>query len=254
MLKELILAIRAYFTAHRFILQHKLWKWMIIPGIIYAYLFLVGMNYFSQYSSLFIEAIILRTGLKSWVDNLSSDLIGFFITMGSFWLSFTLLLFYFALFKYLFLFLFAPYFSYFHLRIEAINKNEVFVFNAKAYQKLVLRAWLLNVTNLLWQTVYLIPIVIVCTLPVIGWFTPFFTIILECYFFGYAMLDYGLATEKQNKVATASYVNNHKGLPIGNGLIFYMMHLVPIIGWITAPFYSLIAAQLNTQELKDKEL
>ena len=68
------------------------------------------------------------------------------------------------------------------------------------------------------------------------------------------MLDYGLATEKQNKVATASYVNNHKGLPIGNGLVFYMMHLVPIIGWITAPFYSLIAAQLNTQELKDKEL
>ena len=74
------------------------------------------------------------------------------------------------------------------------------------------------------------------------------------YFFGYAMLDYGLATEKQNKVATASYVNSHKGLPIGNGLIFYMMHLVPIIGWITAPFYSLIAAQLNIQELKDKEL
>jgi uncharacterized protein involved in cysteine biosynthesis len=32
-----------------------------------------------------------------------------------------------------------------------------------------------------------------------------------------------------------------------------MMHLLPIIGWITAPFYSLIAAQLNTQELKDKD-
>jgi len=174
---------------------------MILPGIIYAYLFLVGMNYFSQSSSFFIEAIILKTGLKSWVDNLSSDLIGFFITMGSFWLWFTLLLFYFALFKYLFLFLFAPYFSYFHLRIEAINKNEVFIFNRRAYQKLLLRAWLLNVTNLLWQTVYLIPIVIICTLPIVGWFTPFFTIILECYFFGYAMLDYGLATEKQNKVA-----------------------------------------------------
>ena len=84
MLKELILSIRAYFKAHQFILEHKLWKWMIVPGIIYAYLFLVGMNYFSQSSSLFIEAIILKTGLKSWVDNLSSDLIGFFITMGSF--------------------------------------------------------------------------------------------------------------------------------------------------------------------------
>ncbi|MEI7588297.1 MAG: EI24 domain-containing protein [Chitinophagia bacterium] len=251
MLKELILAIRAYFSAHRFILQHQLWKWMIVPGILYAYLFVVGMNYFSQSSSFFIESIILRTGLKSWVDTLSNDLLGFFITMGSFWLWFTLLLFYFALFKYLFLMLFAPFFAYLHLRIDAIQKNIPYVFNSNVYRKLITRALLLNVTNLLWQTVYLIPIVIICTLPIIGWFTPIFTILIECYFLGAAMLDYSLASEHKNKVAAAAYVNNHKGLPIGNGLIFYLLHFIPILGWITAPFYSLIAAQLNTLEVKD---
>ena len=72
--------------------------------------------------------------------------------------------------------------------------------------------------------------------------------------FGGVHLDSRYGTEKQNKIATANYVNNHMGLPIGNGLLFYMMHLLPIIGWITAPFYALIAAQLNTQELKDKEV
>jgi CysZ protein len=251
LLKELILAIRAYFSAHRFIVQHKLSKWMIVPGILYAYLFVLGMNYFSQSSSFFIESIILKTGLKSWVDTLNNDLIGFFITMGSFWLWFTLLLFYFALFKYLFLILFAPFFAYLHLRIDAIKNETVFVFNSKAYRKLIARALLLNVTNLLWQTVYLIPIVIICTLPIIGWFTPIFTILIECYFLGAAMLDYSLASENKNKVAAAAYVNNHKGLPIGNGLVFYLLHFIPIIGWITAPFYSLIAAQLNTQEVKD---
>jgi CysZ protein len=251
LLKELILAIRAYFSAHRFILQHQLWKWMIVPGILYAYLFVVGMNYFSQSSSFFIESIILRTGLKSWVDTLSNDLLGFFITMGSFWLWFTLLLFYFALFKYLFLMLFAPFFAYLHLRIDAIQKNIPYVFNSNVYRKLITRALLLNVTNLLWQTVYLIPIVIICTLPIIGWFTPIFTILIECYFLGAAMLDYSLASEHKNKVAAAAYVNNHKGLPIGNGLIFYLLHFIPILGWITAPFYSLIAAQLNTLEVKD---
>ena len=224
---------------------------MIVPGILYAYLFVLGMNYFSQSSSFFIESIILKTGLKSWVDTLNNDLIGFFITMGSFWLWFTLLLFYFALFKYLFLILFAPFFAYLHLRIDAIKNETVFVFNSKAYRKLIARALLLNVTNLLWQTVYLIPIVIICTLPIIGWFTPIFTILIECYFLGAAMLDYSLASENKNKVAAAAYVNNHKGLPIGNGLVFYLLHFIPIIGWITAPFYSLIAAQLNTQEVKD---
>jgi CysZ protein len=251
LLKELILSIRAYFNAHRFIMQHKLWKWMVVPGIIYAFLFVEGMNYFSQSSSFFIEWIILKTGLKSWVDSLSSDLIGFFITMGSFWLWFTLLLFYFALFKYIFLILFAPFFSYLHMRIAAIQQEKEFVFELKVYKKLLWRSFRLNVTNLLWQTVYLIPIVLICTLPVIGWFTPILTILMECYFFGYAMLDYGLATENKSSIAAATYVSNHKGLPIGNGVLFYLLHLIPIVGWMTAPFYALIAAHLNTQEVKD---
>ncbi len=232
-------------------MQHRMWRWMIIPGIIYAFLFVTGITYFSQTSSLFIEWIILKTGLKSWVDALGNDLIGFFITMGSFWLWFTLLLFYFALFKFIFLILFAPIFSYQHLRIAAIQNNEMFEFKWVDYISLVIRAIKLSLTNMLWQIVYLIPIILVCTIPIIGWFTPIFTILMECYYFGYAMLDYGLATEKKSRISAANYVSTHKGLPIANGIVFYIMHLVPVIGWMTAPFYALIAAHLNTQEIKD---
>jgi CysZ protein len=243
--------VRAFFLAHKFIMQHRMWKWMILPGIIYAFLFVLGITYFSQTSSAFIEWIILKTGLKSWVDANDSDLLGFFITMGSFWLWFTIMLFYFALFKFLFLIIFSPVFSYHHLRIAAIQKNQLFVFEWSAYLKLVLRAVQLNLTNLVWQVVYLIPIILVCTIPIIGWFTPIFTILMEGYFLGYAMLDYGLATENKSRIAAATYVSHHKGLPIANGLLFYIMHLVPVVGWITAPFYALIAAHLNTQEIKD---
>lgn len=232
-------------------MQHRMWKWMILPGIIYAFFFLLGMNYFSQSSSFFIEWIILKTGLKSWVDSLSSDLIGFFITMGSFWLWFTLLLLYFALFKFIFIALFSPFFAYLHLRIAAIQKNEIFQFQWTPYRKLVFRALALSLTNMLWQAVYLVPIILVCTIPIIGWFTPIFTILMECYFFGYAMLDYGLATENKSRLVAATYVSRHKGLPIGNGIMFYLLHLIPVIGWMTAPFYALIAAHLNTQEIKD---
>jgi len=251
MLKELILSIRAFFAAHQFILQNKLWKWMIVPGILYAILFVLGMNYFSQSSSLFIEWIILKTGLKSWVDSQNSDWLGFFITMGSFWLWFNLLLFYFAIFKSIFLILFAPFFSYLHIRVMSIQQNTAFVFRFTDYIRLILRAIRLSLTNLLWQSVYLIPIVLFCTLPVIGWFTPIFTILMEAYFYGYAMIDYGLATEQQSRSVAASYVSHHKGLPIGNGIVFYVLHLIPIIGWMTAPFYALVAAHLNTQEVKD---
>ncbi|MEY3538586.1 MAG: hypothetical protein RL188_3 [Bacteroidota bacterium] len=251
MLKELILSIRAYFLAHQFILTHKLWKWMALPGIIYTILLIIGMNYFGQTSSLFIESIILKTGLKSFIDSLNNNWLGFFITMGSFWLWFTLLLFYFALFKYVFLIFFAPLFAYLHLRIVAIQESIPFKFKQKEYLKLVLRSIKVNLNNMLWQTVYLIPIVLVCTLPVLGWFTPLFTILLESYFLGFAMMDFGLATEKQNKSLSSTYLSSHKGLPIGNGIVFYLLHLLPIIGWVTAPFYALVAAHLNTQEIKE---
>ncbi len=251
MLKEIIISFRAFFSAHRFIMQHRMWKWMIIPGILYAFLFVIGITYFSQTSSTFIEWIILKTGLKSWVDSVGNNLFGFFITMGSFWLWFTLLLFYFALFKFIFLILFSPIFAYQHLRIAAIQKNEEFHFKWDEYFFLVFRAIKLNLTNMLWQIVYLIPIILVCTIPIIGWFTPIFTILMECYYFGYAMLDYGLATEHKSRVSAANYVSTHKGLPIANGIVFYIMHLVPIIGWMTAPFYAMIAAHINTQEIKE---
>ena len=127
---------------------------MIIPGIIYTALFLIGMNYFGQSSSFFIEWIILKTGLKSFVDSLNSDWLGFFITMGSFWLWFTLLLFYFAIFKFIFLVLFSPFFTYLHLRVAAIQEEKVFVLNMTTYRKLVLRAIQLSLTNLLWQLTY----------------------------------------------------------------------------------------------------
>lgn len=226
---------------------------MAVPGVIYTSLFIIGMNYFGQTSSFFIESIILKTGLKSFIDSLNSNWLGFFITMGSFWLWFTLMLFYFALFKYLFLIFFAPLFSYLHLRIVAIQRSIPFIFNRKEYFKLVARSILVNLNNLLWQTVYLIPIVLICTLPVVGWFTPLFTILMESYFLGFAMMDFGLATEKQNRLLAAGYLSRHKGLPVGNGFVFYLLHLLPIVGWITAPFYALVAAHLNTQEIKDNE-
>ena len=100
---------------------------MVVPGILYTSLLIIGMNYFGQTSSFFIESIILKTGLKAFIDSLNSNWLGFFITMGSFWLWFTLLLFYFALFKYLFLMLFSPMLSYLHLRIDAAQKEIPFI-------------------------------------------------------------------------------------------------------------------------------
>ena len=45
------------------------------------------------------------------------------------------------------------------------------------------------------------------------------------------------------------FIGNHKGLAIGNGLVFYLIHLLPIVGWVLAPAYAVIAATMSMHEI-----
>ena len=46
------------------------------------------------------------------------------------------------------------------------------------------------------------------------------------------MLDYSMERHKKSPAESIYYVSSHKGLAIGNGLVFYLLHFLPIIGWV----------------------
>jgi CysZ protein len=60
------------------------------------------------------------------------------------------------------------------------------------------------------------------------------------------MLDY--SSERKNVSSTESiyFIGSHRGLAIGNGLVFYLMHPVILI----APAYAIIAATLSMHDLE----
>ena len=58
---------------------------------------------------------------------------------------------------------------------------------------------------------------------------------------------------KRNKLSPAAsidFIGRHKGLAIGNGLMFYLMHALPLVGWVLAPAYAVIAATLSLYKVK----
>ena len=73
---------------------------------------------------------------------------------------------------------------------------------------------------------------------------------IECYYYGFSMMDYSCERSKLSPAASISFISRHKGLAIGNGLIFYLMHGVIIIGWILAPAYAVVAATLSLHRIK----
>ena len=246
----MIIAIQAYFQAHRFIKKHKLWKWILIPGIIYTTLFIIGMYLFGQTSSNFIEWIAIQTGLQTWLNTVNSSFLGFLFTMGSLLLWLILMLFYFSLFKYIFLIIGSPLFAYLSEKTEAIIEGKNLPFSFIQLLKDIKRGVIIALRNSLWQTVYTLSILLLSLIPLAGWLTPILAILVECYYYGFSMLDYSMERHKKTAAESIYFIGAHKGLAIGNGLVFYLMHLLPLIGWILAPAYSVIAATLSMYPLK----
>lgn len=246
----MIIAIQAYFEAHRFIRKHKLWKWILIPGILYMLLFIVGMYFFGKTASSFIEWLAQGTGLRDWLNRLDNSFIGFLFTMGGMLLWLLQMLFYFSLFKYMFLIIGSPLFAYLSEKTEAIIEGKDFPFSFGQLLKDIRRGVFIALRNSLWQTVYLLSILVLSLIPIAGWLTPILALLVECYYYGFSMLDYSMERHKKSAAESIYFISAHKGLAIGNGLIFYLMHAIPFVGWALAPAYSVIAATLSMYPLK----
>ena len=131
LLKEIIIAIQAYFKAHNLIVKHRLWKWILLPGIIYAILFACGIYLFGESSVHVIDYFFSKTGLKTWLQKENDSWLRFIFIFGQIILQFILILFYFSWFKYLFLIVCSPLFAWLSEKTEAILHNTNYPFSMK---------------------------------------------------------------------------------------------------------------------------
>ncbi len=142
-------------------------------------------------------------------------------------------------------------FAYLSEKTEAIIEGKDFPFSFIQLSKDIIRGISIAGRNSLWQTVYCIAILFASAIPVAGMVTPIIALLIECYYYGFSMLDYSM--ERHNKSAAESivYITHHKGLAIGNGMVFYTMHWLPFVGWVLAPAYAVVAATLSIHSLKE---
>jgi CysZ protein len=250
MLKDIIIAFQSYYQAHQFIVKHRLWKWILIPGLIYALLFCAGIYLFWISSGNAIDYLLSLSGLKKMIA-LEGSWLKFLFIFGQVILQLVLILFYFSLFKYLFLIIGSPLFAYLSEKTEAIMENKDFPFSFSQLIKDIGRGIKLALRNTLWQTVYTLSILILSFIPFFGWFTPLFALLIECYYLGFSMLDYSCERNKLSTSQSLAFISKHKGLAIGNGIVFYMMHLVVIVGWVLAPSYAVVAATISMYNTKE---
>lgn len=217
---------------------------MLLPGLLYTLLFVTGIYFFGRSATDVVEYITHILHLSDWSQQFQNSFLGFLFTFAGiiFWL--TLLLFYFSFLKYLCLIIGAPLFSYLSRKTESILAAEGR--SEKSESREASRGIKIALRNCGWQTVYLIALLILSLIPVIGWITPLIVLFMECYYFGFSMVDYGLARQGFNISKSTHFIGRHKGLAMGNGILFYLMHLVMPF----APAYAIVAGTLTAHKVK----
>lgn len=250
MLKEIVISIQSYIDAHQFIRQHRLWKWIVIPGIIYTLLFIAGMLFFIQSTNEAVAFLSKQIGLPGWLEQQRSEGLNFLFLMAGLILQLILVFFYLSLFKYVFLILGSPVFAYLSEKTASILEGRDYPFSFRQLMHDAWRGIRLALRNTLWQTVYMLTLLLLSLIPVVGWIAPLIALFIECYYYGFSMLDYSCERNKLSPTESINYIGHHRGLAIGNGIMFLLMHGIILVGWVLAPAYAVVAATLSLHKME----
>lgn len=249
MIKNIISGIKAYIGAFSLISKLKLWKYFAIPMLIS--LITAVIIFGSAYSlSDNIGAFISKIWIWDWGHDTFSTLSNFIgglmiIVIGL------------ILFKHIIMALSAPFMSPVSEKIEAyFTNNHNHSHRKTTFTQQLWRGIRINGRNLFMELLITIPILLLKFIPVVNIFSSILLFSVQAYYAGFGNMDYTLERHFQYK-ESLHFVRKHRGLALGNGIIFILFLLIPIIGVILVLPLSVTAASAQTVEalqLKNKPL
>ncbi|MFT6065812.1 MAG: CysZ protein [Polaribacter sp.] len=245
MIKNILSGISGYAGAFSLISRLKLWKYFIIP-IVISMLTAIFMG-FIAYG---LSDNIGRFLAKIWVWDWGKET---FITISSFIGAIFLLVIGLILYKHIILALSAPFMSPVSEKIEIhINGSLRSNHRKTTFQEQLWRGIRINIRNLGKELLITIPILLLKFIPVVNIFSTILLFLVQAYYAGFGNMDYTLERHFKYK-ESVSFVNKNKGFSIGNGIVFMLCLLIPVLGIIIVLPLSVTAASVKTVELLNKE-
>lgn len=240
MLKNIISGIKAYFGAFTLISKLKLWKYFAIPMLIsfITAIIIFGSAYgLSDNIGGFIAKIWIWDWGKETFSTISNFIGGLIIVAIGL-----------ILFKHIIMALSAPFMSPVSEKIEAhFTGNPLHSHRDTTFMQQLLRGIKINGRNLVMELLLTIPILLLKFIPVVNIFSTILLFAVQAYYAGFGNMDYTLERHYQYK-ESLQFVRKHRGLAIGNGIIFILFLLVPVVGVILVLPLSVTAASTLTVE------
>ncbi len=232
-------AIADYAEALRLVSKLKLWIYFLVPSVISL---VVGIG---------ILLVMINLG-----DNFGLWLGGFYpFDWGaewairiSQWLGYLLMaIIALFLFRYIIIIFLAPVLSPLSAKVEKYLRDGHIDHSWSMGQLIseIQRSLRINIRNLLRELMFTILLFLLHFIPVIGWFSSIFIFLVQAYYSGFGNMDFTLERHLGYR-QSISFVRANRSLAIGNGTIFILMLMIPVLGLLFAPPLAVVAATLGT--------
>lgn len=246
------LGFTTYKDAHRLIVEHKLWWYVVLPAflnlIIIAIFALVGYYGINSLATWILNITGLSDQSDGFLKYLSLGL-GFIIKIISYFLLFII---YNNVYKYAILLILSPALAILSEKTDKILSGHQYPFHFGEFLLDVWRGIRIALRNIFLELLFTIVLFILGFIPIIGWVAPVILFFITCYYYGFSMIDYSSERAKLNIRQSIKYVRKNRGMAISNGMMFYFLFfIVPVIGFVIAPAYSVIAATIAVSKTKN---
>ena len=245
MIKNILSGIRGYLGAFGLVSKLKLWKYFVIP-IVISILTAAVIGFIAYGLSDSIGQYLARI----WIWDLGKET---FTAITSFLGAIFVLVIGLILYKHIILALSAPFMSAVSEKIEIhINGSLRSNHRKTTFQEQLWRGIRINVRNLGKELLITIPILLLKFIPVVNIFSTILLFLVQAYYAGFGNMDYTLERHLNYK-ESINFVGKNKGVSIGNGIVFMLCLLIPVLGIIIVLPLSVTAASVRTVELLNKE-
>lgn len=245
MIKKILDGLKAYTGAFSLISKLRLWDFFLIPiaiSIITALIIGSSAYFLSDDIGEFIAEI--------WIWDFGKDA---FTVISSFIGAVFIIVIGFILYKHIVMALSAPFMSPVSEKIEYyLTGVERHNYRNTTFSEQLWRGLKINMRNLAKELLITIPILLLKFIPVVNIFSTILLFLVQGYYAGFGNMDYTLERHL-NYRESVQFVKKHRGIAIGNGIVFTLFLLIPVIGIILVLPMSVTAASINTVKLLKEE-
>lgn len=238
MVRNIFRGITAYAGTFKLISKLNLWKYFGVPigiSIIVATTIIITAYGLSDNFGIYISKLWIWDWGKETFFLISEILSGVLILIIGF-----------ILYKHIVMALAAPFMSPVSEKIEAhLLGVERHNHRDTTFAEQLWRGTRINLRNLLLELLFTIPIILIGFIPVVGIISTVLVFLIQAYYAGFGNMDYTLERHFKYDESIA-FVKEHRGLAIGNGIVFMLFLLIPVIGIILVLPLSVTAASTET--------